>query len=145
MARSAQIGFFLAWLLSGCAQPNPSVVAKQYPSAEARDLETERAMKQLKEAALAINYESEMRLYLSVPPDFANHLAVRLSELERAVGQCTSNRTMVVVTMGPPMRMLPQSEFDAKVDEIEMMLTKVGFRRVVFHLGSAFGRPIYRE
>jgi hypothetical protein len=135
----------VALLLTGCASHEHPVVGKAYPSQQARDLETERAMQQLREADVAIDYESTDRLFLSVPPGFGHEVIVGLPTLERQVIQCTTNRHLAVVTMDPPMRMLPQTDFDASVDEIEKMLKRIGFHRVVFHLGSAMGRPIYRE
>ena len=138
------VGLCLALILTGCAREH-SVVGKLYPSQEARDLETERAMKQLREADVTIGYESDKCLFLSVPPDFGHCEKVSLPALERAVSHCTTNRQLAVVTMDPPMRRLPEPAFNARVDEIEKMLKSIGFRRVVFHLGSATGRPIYRE
>ena len=145
MIHRAPMGLSLALVLTGCAHTEPPVVSKEYPSAEAQELETERAMTQLREADVAIDYQSDERLFLTVPPDFGHQIIVSLAGLEKAVSHCTTNRQLAVVTMNPPMRMLPKTEFDARVDELEGMLKNIGFRRVMFHLGSATGRPIYRE
>ncbi len=138
-------GLSLALFLTGCAHRDYPVVSQEYASVEAKDQETERAMRQLREADVAIGYESDKRLLLTVPPDFGHHLIVDIAGLQEAVVQATTNRQLAVVTMDPPMRMLPKADFDARVDEIESMLRNIGFHRVVFHLGSATGRPIYRE
>ena len=145
MTRGIPAGLCLAFILTGCAHRDNPVVGKAYPSPEAQDRETERAMAQLREADVAVGYESDSRLFLTVPPDFGHQVMVSLDGLEVAVAQGTTNRQLAVVTMEPSMRMLPKAEFDAKADGIEKRLRDIGFRRVVFHLGSATGRPVYRE
>ena len=145
MKRGIPAGLCVAFLLTGCAHREYAVVGKEYPSLEAKDRDTERAMAQLREADVAVGYESDRRLSLTVPPDFGHQAMVSLGGLEAAVAHGTTNRHLAVVTMEPSMRMLPKAEFDARADKIEKMLKNIGFRRVVFHLGSATGRPIYRE
>lgn len=101
MTRRLLVGLCLTLILTGCAHREHPVVGKEYPSLEARDLETERAMKQLQQADVAIGYESEKRLFLTVPPGFEHYVIVSLPALEGAVSQCTTNRQLAVVTMGP--------------------------------------------
>ena len=145
MPRYIIVGLCLALILTGCAHREVPVVSKVYPSQEAKDLETERAMKQLREADVAIDYHGAGDHYVTAPPNFGYHVKVSLPELARAVSQATTNRQLAVVTMDSAMRLHAQTEFDARVDEVGKMLRGLGFQKVVFHLASATGRPIYRE
>ncbi len=144
MKHTVTVGLCLALLLTGCAHRNFPVVTRQYPFVEVRNPETERATMQLHAANVAIDYEDDRQLFLAVPPDFEHQIVANLPTLEEAVVQCTTNRELAVVTMGPATRSLPQTEFDIKVDEVERKLRWIGFHQVVFHLGSTM-RPIYRE
>lgn len=144
MKRNVTARLCLALLLAGCAHQEFPVITRHYPFVNVVNSETERAMGQLHESDVAIDYEGDKQLFLAVPPDFEHQTVANLSTLEQAVAHCTTNRALAVVTMGPAMRALPQTEFDFKVDGIERTLRWIGFHRVVFHLGSTM-RPIYRD
>ena len=102
-------------------------------------------MKQVADADVVIDYESELRLFVRASSQGGGRPAVRLSELDQTIVGLHTGTDSAVVVMGPPMRMLPGREFEAKTLEIEGLLRRLGYRRVIFHLASAFGQSIYRE
>src|SRR6185436_4636197 len=110
-----------------------------------RSAEFERAMKQVADADVVIYYESEMRLFVRASSQADGRSPVRLSESDQTIVRLHTGTDSAVVVMGPPMRMLPDREFEVRTVEIEVLLRRLGYRRVIFHLASAFGQPIYRE
>jgi len=102
-------------------------------------------MKQVADADVVIDYESEVRLFVRSSSQGGSSTPVSFSELEQTILGLHAGTNSAVVVMGPAIQMLPEREFEAKTVEIERLLRRLGYRRVIFHLASAFGKPIYRE
>ncbi len=111
-----------------------------------RSAEFWRAVEQVANADMVIDYESELQFRVRTSSKDGVQVAGSLSDLKQTIaGLQVSSTNLAVVLMCPPMRILPEQEFNAKTIEIEGVLRQLGYRRVVIHLASAFGRPIYRE
>ena len=83
-------------------------------------------MKQVAHADVVIDYESEMRLFVRASSQGDSRPPVRLSELDETIVGLHTGTNSAVVVMGPPMRMLPDREFEAKTVEIEVLLRRLG-------------------
>lgn len=106
---------------------------------------TERAFQMARQADLVIDFHwlSEISLRAKEQSD-----AILTTEqgLVAAIAKANPNKELVVVVLGKLMRyQYDEPELGKKVDEIEAVLKAQGFKKVVFQLASASGRPIYRE
>lgn len=131
--------------MTGCAHSSNDIVPNRLTEAELHS-ETVRAFKTEERADIVILYEWSDRISLWIPP---RSTVTEASEetMATAISSLTTKRELAVVTIGVVARYRlsdPQSLED-KVSAIENLLKAQGFKRVVFHLASAFGRPIYRE
>jgi hypothetical protein len=106
--------------------------------------ETERAFAMEREADVVINYELPKDIRIRTA---GRQLAIMTThnELGAAIAGATDKREFVVIIMGKRVRLLSGARFRSEVDEIEKILRAQGFKRMVFQLAAAMGRPIYRE
>jgi hypothetical protein len=69
-----------------------------------------------------------------------------LPALAGRIAAITQRRDLIVVIMSPSTQTLPDKKFKKTVDDLETRLHQIGFKKVIFHLCSAFSPPpIYRE
>lgn len=130
--------------LVGCAHPGPVPLFPEMTAEEFQAM-TERAFQMERQADLVIDFETpnELRLLLKEQSD-----AVSTTEqgLAVAIAKANSKKDLAVVTLGKRVRyQYDEPELGKKVDEIEGVLKAQGFKKIVFQLASASGRPIYRE
>jgi hypothetical protein len=142
---SIALGFTAVSLaLTSCAH-HPDVAASNQQSYERMRVETERAVELEHRADLVIEYERPDGIRLWTPGQTA-HIGATDQTLATAIASATSKRELAVVIIGKPVRYeFPEPQLRAKVDSIEAVVRAQGFKRVVFQLASATGRPIYRE
>jgi hypothetical protein len=134
----------LCLIATSCARRS-AVVARGEQFDQEMRAETERAFELERRADLVIDYEWIDRIQLSEPRKRADVNATD-ETLSEAVASVTPKRELAVVIIGKPVRhAYEEPQLREKVDAIEAVVKAQGFRRVVFQLASAGGRPIYRE
>jgi hypothetical protein len=112
--------------------------------------ETDRAFEQERQADLVIDYESSDRIWLTLPAEIRRNEGECADETlaQEIAGLALKKRALAVVVIGKPVRYQFAGKDEllrAKVDAIEAVVKGQGFKRVIFQLASATGRPIYRE
>jgi len=110
-----------------------------------REAETERAFRLEEEADLVIDYMADGQVWLHPDGAERDSSSFPAAELERRLTAVQTPRTLCVIIMSKKIQLLPQPAFKEKVDQLEDVLKRQGWSRVVVQLGRATGRPIYRE